>query len=384
MRVDSFTHNPWLVAAALAVALIAGFTGLTLTRDLSKRPFNQRILIVSMAAVSMGGGIWSMHFVAMLGLQLPFLFYYDAAITLASALVAILVAGLSLLILHFVPRTRLVLVGAGLIMGCGVLAMHYIGMAALELCRAEHAFWGIVLAAVSACGLSVLAIWVAYGERTRLNIMLGTLGFGVAVFAMHFIAMFGTGFEPLETSREFGPLMSNSVLALGVVLSSFFLCGAFLLSGVRFLGLGVEIAAPQPSAGAAEAAMTDPRPGPETMSEPPLSPVAAAPGIPCEKDGKTLFLDCGDVVFVRADGHYTHAYTRQGRHFCTWPITEAERRLARLGFVKTHRSYLINPAHVSGFERRKDNGVCTFEHSGLPPVPVSRSHLAAVRDLLGV
>jgi len=289
--------------------------------------------------------------------------------------VAILVAGLSLLILHFVPRTRLVLVGAGLIMGCGVLAMHYIGMAALELCRAEHALWGIVLAADSACGLSVLAIWVAYGARTRLNIMLGTLGFGVAVFAMHFIAMFGTSFEPLETSREFGPLMSNSVLALGVVLSSFFLCGAFLLSGVRFLGLGVEIAAPQPI----DAAPTEPEADPTPAPVP-----AAAPGIPCEKDGKTLFLDCGDVVFVRADGHYTHAYTRQGRHFCTWPITEAERRLARLGFVKTHRSYLINPAHVSGFERRKDNGVCTFEHPGLPPVPVSRSHLAAVRDLLGV
>ena len=157
MPVDSFTHNPWLVVAALAVALISGFTGLTLTRDLSKRPFNQRILIVSMAAVAMGGGIWSMHFVAMLGLQLPFLYYYDAAITLASALVAILVVGLALLILHFTPRRPPVLIGAGVLVGAGVLAMHYIGMAALELCRAVHAPWGIVLAAVSACGAATAA-----------------------------------------------------------------------------------------------------------------------------------------------------------------------------------------------------------------------------------
>ena len=376
MPVDSFTHNPWLVVAALAVALISGFTGLTLTRDLSKRPFNQRILIVSMAAVAMGGGIWSMHFVAMLGLQLPFLYYYDAAITLASALVAILVVGLALLILHFTPRRPPVLIGAGVLVGAGVLAMHYIGMAALELCRAVHAPWGIVLAAVSACGLSVLAIWTAYGQRTRLNTMLGTLGFGVAVFAMHFIAMFGTGFEQLETSREFGPLMSNAVLALGVVLSAFFLCGAFLLSGVRFLALGQEGALDPASALMPDAALA---------AEPELAPEpAAAPGIPCEKDGKTLFLDSHAVAFVRADGHYTHAYTAAGRHFCSWPITEAEKRLGRHGFIKTHRSYLVNPAHVLGFERRKDNGVCTFGEGGLPPVPVSRSHLPTVRRLLGV
>ncbi len=49
-----------------------------------------RKLSVSLAAVALGGGIWSMHFVAMLGLQLPIPIYYDAMIMLGSALVAIL------------------------------------------------------------------------------------------------------------------------------------------------------------------------------------------------------------------------------------------------------------------------------------------------------
>ena len=70
-----------------------------------------------MAAVALGDGIWSMHVVAMRDLKLPVLFYCDAAITLASALVMIL-------ILHFTKRTRATLVLAGMMAGLGILVMH--------------------------------------------------------------------------------------------------------------------------------------------------------------------------------------------------------------------------------------------------------------------
>lgn len=157
MESIDFNHNMYLVAASLCVALIAGFTGLSLTKGLSERTFAQRKISVALAAVALGGGIWSMHFVAMLGLQMPFLFYYDAVITLASALVAILVVGLALLILHFGQRTRARLITAGVIVGLGVIAMHYIGMAGLELCRAIYTPGGLLLAVVASCVLNVLA-----------------------------------------------------------------------------------------------------------------------------------------------------------------------------------------------------------------------------------
>ena len=66
-----YAHNPWLVIASFAIALMAGFTGLSMARGLSKVPPAQRKLRVAMAALALGGGIWSMHFVAMLGLQSP-------------------------------------------------------------------------------------------------------------------------------------------------------------------------------------------------------------------------------------------------------------------------------------------------------------------------
>ena len=116
-------------------------------------------------------------------------------------------------------------------------------------------------------------------------------------------------------------------------------------------------------------------------------PVSGTPKdlrIPCEKDGGTLFIDPSEVAIVRAEGHYTHVYTSQAQYFCVWSITTADKRLLDKGFIKTHRSYLLNPVHVTSFERSKDNGLCKFASPDLPNVPVSRSKLKAVREALGI
>ena len=71
--------------------------------------------------------------------------------------------------------------------------------------------------------------------------------------------------------------------------------------------------------------------------------------------------------------------------FCPWSISEAENRLAETRFHRTHRSYLVNIDHVTGFERRKDNGVCMFEtHPQLKTVPVSRTRIEPLRKALGI
>lgn len=377
MQFLDYSHNPALIGASLLVALMAGFTGLSLTQGLAQRSTLQKKLSIALAAISLGGGIWSMHFVAMLGLQLPILFYYDAAVTLSSALVAILVVGVALLLLHFRERTPLVLVSAGSIVGLGIIAMHYIGMAGLEMCRALYTPLGITLAVLASCLLNIAAFWIAYGQRSHRNILLGTVCFGVAVVAVHFIAIAGTGFVADSSVNEVGPSIGKEIMAMGVVLSSFVLCGAFLLTGVTFL---------EPSQQVVPAVVA------ETSGEGAIAEVASGPieieprgkQIPYELKGQTLFADLDSVAAIRAEGHYTHIYTAHGVFFCAWSITEAEKRVAPNPFLKTHRSYLINPAHVISFERLKDNGICHFDLPGLAKVPVSRSRLKQVRATLGV
>lgn len=364
MQMLDFNHDLFLVSMSCLVALVAGFTGLSLTRNLSQKSLAQKKLSVALASLALGGGIWSMHFVAMLGLQLPVLFYYDAAITLVSALVAILIVGAALILLHFIKRTALLINAAGALVGVGILVMHYIGMAGLELCRAIYTPFGVAASSIVAILLCVLAFRVAYGQRTNRNLFLGTLCFAIAVFSVHFLAMSGTNFVAEPVAAEFGPRMSNEILALGVIFSSFVIFGAFLWVSTTYLD-----------------------PVPPKSDTPPLATpqrVQADAGlqIPCERDGGKVFISPSDVALVRADGHYTQIYTQDDRLFCVWPITEATKRLLPAGFLQTHRSYLVNPKKVSRFERSKDKGRCIFYADDLPPAPVSRSKLKTVQDAL--
>jgi NO-binding membrane sensor protein with MHYT domain len=375
-----FSHNPWLVLASFAIALMAGFTGLSMARGLSRVPEGQRKLRVAMAAVVLGGGIWSMHFVAMLGLQLPILFYYDPLVTLISALLGILVVGLGLIILHFRRRTPARITAAGLVVGTGILGMHYTGMAGMRACVAEYTPGGIFVAVTTSLALATLAVWIAYWERTRRNVLLGTLCFALAVVALHYIAIWNTSF--LETSLpEFDLILGNEALAIVVTLAAFVICGAFLLAGATFF----PETFPETADGAVAAPALAPVPmPPDPVIETPEPPRRVQP-VPYERDGRTLFAEPASIAAFRAEGHYTILYRGSERVFCPWSISEAERRLDGTDFLRVHRSYLVNPAHVTGFERRKDTGVVFFEGvAALGKVPVSRSRLTEVRDLLGL
>ncbi|MCC1494164.1 MHYT domain-containing protein [Cognatishimia sp. F0-27] len=364
------SHSSFLIAMSCIVALVAGFTGLSLTRDLSAKPMFQKKASIALASVALGGGIWAMHFVAMLGLKLPILFYYDAAITLVSALSAILIVGAALILLHFTERTRMTIAVAGGIVGIGILVMHYIGMAGLELCRAVYTPSGVVLSSLAAIGLCILAFGIAYGKRTNRNILLGTAGFAAAVCSVHFLAIAGTNFVSEPNMSDFGPTMSNETLALGVIFFSFVIFGACLWVSVTYL---VPDASPV-TAGGAQSVDAPAR------SEDPPAPIGVQ--VPCERDGAKVFVRAEDVAFVRADGHYTQVYTDDERLFCAWPVTEASKRLVPAGFLQTHRSYLVNPARVLRFERTKDKGRCIFTAPDLPPAPVSRSKLNAIKQAL--
>ena len=158
MQMLEFSHDPILVVMSCAMAIVAGFTGLSLTRNMAAKSTSQRKIAISLGSVALGGGIWSMHFVAMLGLQMPIPYYYDAAITLASALIAILIVGCALILLHFTERRTSMILAAGAIVGLGVLVMHYVGMAGLQLCQAVYTVRGVVLSSAVAIALCMLAV----------------------------------------------------------------------------------------------------------------------------------------------------------------------------------------------------------------------------------
>src|SRR3982074_562476 len=81
------THDPYLVALSILVASFASYTALNLGGHVgAARGLARRVWLVA-AAITMGGGIWSMHFVGMLAFVLPMPMSYDLALTILSLLV---------------------------------------------------------------------------------------------------------------------------------------------------------------------------------------------------------------------------------------------------------------------------------------------------------
>jgi NO-binding membrane sensor protein with MHYT domain len=366
------------VVGAALVALMAAFTGMHLTHGLSLLSAEARKPPIVKAAIVLGGGIWSTHFVAMLALDLPVAVFYDARFTLTSALIAILLSGAALLLMHFGRRTNGRVLAAGTIMGLGIVTMHYVGMLGMRGCAPVFVPAGYIISTLLSIGMCVGAIRLAYGRRTRAGLTLGAVLFALAILAMHFTAMHFTGFLDIGTIEPGPALVANEVLALAVVLSAFLICGAFLLTTATLGEAATEPATDSPSA------------PPEAV---PLhaAPLAAGPAtaelrrVPYERDGKTYFSSPEEIVAIQAEGHYTRLHREGDQLFCPLAIAKLDAALSGQQFMRTHRSYLVNLRHVRGFERRRDQGLCLFDpKSKVPPVPVSRARVQPMMKALGL
>jgi NO-binding membrane sensor protein with MHYT domain len=95
-------YDSSLVALSILVAVIASYTALDLAGCVSASTSSSRKswtwLIAG--AVSMGSGIWSMHFIGMLAFHLPVPVAYDLPISILSLFIAIVVSAIALLILR--------------------------------------------------------------------------------------------------------------------------------------------------------------------------------------------------------------------------------------------------------------------------------------------
>ncbi len=355
------TYDPLMVSASVLVAILASFTGLRLASGLRFLDTTGRKTQIVKAAIALGGGIWSMHFVGMLAVQLPVTVNYDALYTLGSVLIAILFTGLSFYLMHFGVRNPLRFAAAGALTGLGIVCMHYVGMAAIKgNCVVTFASGGIVLSTTIAVLSSIGTFTLAYRKRTLGQLVLGSIVLGVTISGMHYSAMIYTRFMPVEDLVEIAsPLISDGYLALFVAIAAFLICGLFLLTAFPL----EDIWAQRPAAD--------------------QDRVLPTSRLPYEVNKTTHFLATEKIYSIKAVGHYSLLFDGHDSHFCPWPISRIEAALAGQNFLRTHRSHIVNMRHASAFQKEKDKSYLVLP--GLPEtvIPVSRSHVAQVREALG-
>jgi methyl-accepting chemotaxis protein PixJ len=160
------SHNPAIVILSGAISVFASYTALDLTGRAHASEGGIRASWLAAGAVAMGGGIWSMHFVAMLAFDIGKPVSYDAQLILLSFLVAVAVTGVGLSAVIGGGGKLTGLLTGGVFMGLGVASMHYIGMAAMRA-RATIVYDPVlfVLSVLIAIAASVAALWLAFKLR---------------------------------------------------------------------------------------------------------------------------------------------------------------------------------------------------------------------------
>ncbi len=191
------TYNLWLVALSLVIAVVAAYTVLDLTAFIVmlERRWLKRAWLTG-GAIAMGTGIWSMHFVGMLAFSLPIYLGYDLTVTGASLIIAILVSYLALNLITDEKLTRFSLFAGGSVMGVGIAAMHYSGMAAMRMAPsirydAVLFFTSIAIAvAASTIALSVMHTLSAPQQQHAFVKRSGAaFVLGLAITGMHYTGM---------------------------------------------------------------------------------------------------------------------------------------------------------------------------------------------------
>ncbi len=216
-------YNWTLVAISVAIAILAAFVALSIAGRMEMAGTQRaRVAWASGGAISMGGGIWSMHFIGMLAFSLPCGVAYDPVQTALSMIPGVLASGVALSVISRRSPSQLNLALGALLMGGGIGAMHYWGMAAMRpdaLMRYDP--WLVGVSVVVAVALAYAALGVRRWLRARgvlrgLATLIGACIMGCAVAGMHYTAMQAAIFYPIPHPTLSPDVLPQGLLALAI------------------------------------------------------------------------------------------------------------------------------------------------------------------------
>ncbi|MFC3769140.1 EAL domain-containing protein [Paenibacillus sp. GCM10012303] len=222
------SYNLFLVALSYIIAVTASYSALDLAGRIVTSRGKARSIWLGCGAVSMGLGIWSMHFVGMLAFSLPMDVSYKFGPFVMSVLLAIAVSSVAL---HTVSGTVFgakQLVAASALMAAGISGMHYIGMAAMTV-QITYNPMLVALSVAIAIAASLAALWLLYVFRKNQSryVVLYKLGcgtiMGAAIAGMHYTGMaaatFRSGDGPTGGGMRIEPGMLALIISAGILLT---------------------------------------------------------------------------------------------------------------------------------------------------------------------
>ncbi len=228
------SYDAFTVIISILVAVLASFTALNMAGRVASSTGRIGMIWLLGGGFAMGIGIWAMHFIGMLAMSLDMVMSYDAKLTGVSMAVAVVASIVALWLVCTSQALSIARLSAGaLVLGSGVVAMHYTGMAALMFTPGIvwHAGW-ISLSVVIALAASGAALWLAFHLRDgNARVTLLRLGasvvMGFAIAGMHYTGMAAASFPLHSHATHRG--VNSSWLAILVTVVTLAILGITLL-----------------------------------------------------------------------------------------------------------------------------------------------------------
>jgi diguanylate cyclase (GGDEF)-like protein/PAS domain S-box-containing protein len=218
MEIDG-SYDPVLVGLSVAVAVFASFTALNLAGRLLAADNHSRPWWLLAAALALGGGIWSMHFVGMLAFRMPMVVAYDVRLTLLSLILPIGVVGAGLHTVSRFGNQWRPLLAAGVLAGLGVVVMHYVGMAAMRMPGGDISYDPLLVGAsiVIAIVAATAAFWLAFRTTRTWERLAAAVVMGLAIAGMHYTAMAAATFKMSGHTHRAVSVIEPGLLGVAVV-----------------------------------------------------------------------------------------------------------------------------------------------------------------------
>jgi diguanylate cyclase (GGDEF)-like protein/PAS domain S-box-containing protein len=230
-------YDPVWVVISVLLAIFASHAALNASARVEcLHDTNSKLIWTSIAAFTLGIGVWAMHFIGMMALSLPCGVRYDPLITLISMIPGILASGVALGVVWNHGTKHLSPLLGSILLGASIGTMHYTGMAAMRLeglVRYDPSWFALsILVAVA---LAYLALRVKNGvvSLKKHGDVLVAVIMGGAVSGMHYTAMSATYFVRGDAGALPHSLFTTNTLAILVVTTTVFLAlGALALASI--------------------------------------------------------------------------------------------------------------------------------------------------------
>ncbi|TKD72445.1 EAL domain-containing protein [Pseudalkalibacillus hwajinpoensis] len=245
-------YNLWIMILSIFIAIIASYSGLDLAGRITHAKGIRKWTWVIGGAGAMGIGIWSMHFIGMLAFSMSVPVTYDVSLVFLSIGASFMGAFIALLAVGSQKLTNRRLLIGTVFMASAIIAMHYIGMEAMDMVVITYNRWLLSLSIIIAVGASFTALKLSFAfskaNPTRHVFLWKVISasiMGLAIAGMHYVGLEAATFElTSEGNDTYGEGLNTT--ALSIVIAMCTLCiQTILIFGIvterRFIKQSIEL-----------------------------------------------------------------------------------------------------------------------------------------------